>query len=92
MKEEGIYVGMFITGMQIAAASCYDPAAAIPVFQKLGAIEKRSAVAKIPGFLRTHPLTETRVKRVKEEVPAARRTYEDSGCYTRRSMLADVLW
>ena len=74
--------------MQVAAQSCFNPAASVTVFQKLGAAEKDSDVGTIPGWLRTHPVTEKRVRRVEEEVPEARQAYELSGCGVRRGALA----
>jgi len=78
--------------MQLAAQACFDPAAAIQVFQKLGDYEKRTAVGSMPGFLRTHPLSDTRVKRVKVEMPSARQTYELSNCGRRKALLSDAFW
>lgn len=66
--------------MQLAAQSCFDPAAAILVFQKLGDFERKSSTSSIPGFLRTHPITDKRVTAVRKELDSARQTYELSGC------------
>lgn len=75
-------------GMRLAAKACYDPAAAAAVFQKLGAEEAKAGGAQIPGFLRTHPLTENRIKNVQKQLPAASVIYEASGCEgSKRYML-----
>jgi predicted Zn-dependent protease len=78
--------------MQLAAQACFDPSAAIKVFQKLGDYEKRTSVGSTPGFLRTHPLSDDRVKRVGVEMPSARQTYELSECGRRKVALSDVFW
>lgn len=77
--------------MQLAAQSCYNPAAAVSVLQKLGEAERRSSTAAIPGFLRTHPLSDKRVERVREELPAARLTYELSQCGPKKFALANFV-
>lgn len=66
--------------MQLAAQSCFDPAASVSVFQKLGDYERQGSTASIPGFLRTHPITDKRVSAVRKELDAARQTFELSGC------------
>ena len=77
-------------GMQLAAQSCFDPSAAIMVFQKLGDYERKSSTASIPGFLRTHPITDKRVEAVRKELASAKQTYELSGCMRWRSGVASL--
>ena len=77
-------------GMQLAAQSCFDPTASILVFQKLGDYERKSSTASIPGFLRTHPITDKRVKSVQKELDSARQTFELSGCSRYRSEIAHL--
>ena len=79
------------SGMQLAAQSCFDPAASILVFQKLGDYERRSSTASIPGFLRTHPISDKRVTAVQKELDSARQTFELSGCMRWRSAVAGRL-
>merc|ERR1712130_267353 len=79
-------------GMQLAAQACFEPSAAIQVFQKLGAFEKKTSVGSTPGFLRTHPLSETRVKQVQKGIPSARQTFELSNCGRRKASMSDIFW
>ena len=44
-----------VIGVQVMARACYDPAAMISMFQKLGAAEAREGGSAMPKFLRTHP-------------------------------------
>ena len=61
---------------------------AAAVFQKLGAEEAEAGGAQIPGFLRTHPLTEDRIKNVQKQLPAASVIYAAAGCEgSKRYML-----
>jgi predicted Zn-dependent protease len=78
--------------MQLAAQACYDPSAAIQVFQKLGAFEKQTSMASTPDFLRTHPLSDVRVKRVKNELSTARQTFELSECGQKSLAVLDLFW
>ncbi len=66
-------------GVQLAARACYDPLAAASVFRKLGLEEKKAGVA-IPSFLRTHPVTEDRVKNITSMVEKATALSLESGC------------
>ena len=66
-------------GVQLAARACYDPLAAASVFQKLGEEEKKAGMS-IPAFLRTHPVTEDRVKTIRSMVSKASALSEESGC------------
>ena len=60
------------------------------VFQKLGDYERQSSTASIPGFLRTHPITDKRVTAVRKELESARQTYELSGCMRWRSAVSGL--
>ena len=66
-------------GVQLAARACYDPLAAASVFRKLGLEEKKAGVA-IPSFLRTHPVSEDRVKNITSMVEKATALSAESGC------------
>lgn len=67
-------------GVQLAARACYDASAAATVFEKLGREEKKSGMSAIPAFLRTHPVTEERVRNIKAMVPKTSLLAEESGC------------
>jgi len=45
----------------------------------------------VPAFMRTHPLTNERVRRVKEGLQAAYDTYGRAGCVGAAGFLRDVL-
>ena len=62
------------------------------MFQKLGAEEAKAGVSQIPGFLRTHPLTEDRIKNVQKQLPAASVIYEDSGCQGSKRYMLDSMF
>lgn len=68
--------------------ACYAAA----VFEKLGAEEAKMGGASVPGFLRTHPLTEDRVKNVKKQLPAASLVYEASDCEESRKHVLDSIF
>lgn len=59
-------------GLRLMARACYDPAGAPSMLSKLHRQEKQMEAAagggalRLPAFLRTHPLTEDRVDRVKK--------------------------
>uniref|UniRef100_A0A7S3VQ66 Peptidase M48 domain-containing protein n=1 Tax=Dunaliella tertiolecta TaxID=3047 RepID=A0A7S3VQ66_DUNTE len=68
-------------GLQLMARACFDPKACTTMLQKLHGQEKKQPLATAtPAFLRTHPLTNERVQRVKDALPQAYKTYQDSGC------------
>ena len=48
-------------GIQLAAKACFKPSGAVGAFEKLAAAEKRDGV-KIPQLLRTHPLSEVKLR------------------------------
>jgi metalloendopeptidase OMA1, mitochondrial len=83
-----------VIGVRLAALACYDPSAAATVFAKLGEAEARAGGPQVPTFLRTHPVSESRVQRVKAELPAAMEFYSKAGCRAPRSafrQFVDVL-
>lgn len=72
-----------VIGVRLAARACYDPSAAVAVFTKLGQAEaeaERATGMHTPAMLRTHPLSEARVKRVQAELPAAMELWSEAGC------------
>lgn len=69
-----------VIGVQLAAKACYDPAAAVEVFTKLGEEEAKHGGNAIPPILRTHPVSSERVKRIEAMLPKALELREASGC------------
>ncbi len=59
-------------GLFIAADAGYDPRAAIPLWERMGA----SGGDKPPEFMSTHPSEETRVERLTALMPQAMQVYE----------------
>ncbi len=58
-------------GLIFAAMAGYDPAEAIPFWQRMAANNKN----KIPQFLSTHPSDETRIKKLSELIPEIKSKY-----------------
>lgn len=50
-------------GLMLAARACYKPAAFIPVMTRLGEEDRKSGL-RSPEFLRTHPMSDTRIQQV----------------------------
>ena len=69
-------------GLRYMAAAGYDPREAVPFWQRMG---RASNGSQPPQFASTHPSHETRIKRLKEELPNAMKIYESS-----QSRSADV--
>ncbi|KAK9808098.1 hypothetical protein WJX73_006218 [Symbiochloris irregularis] len=57
-------------GLTLAAQACYNPSAFVPVMTKLGEAEAKAGF-KTPEFLRTHPVSTTRIRQIKADLPAA---------------------
>ena len=58
-------------GLIFMSMAGYDPAEAIPFWQRMAAINK----SKLPQFLSTHPNDETRIKKLTELIPGIKATY-----------------
>ena len=83
---------MLIGGTVLEAALMCLACAAAAVFQKLGAQEVKAGGAQIPGFLRTHPLTEDRIKNVRKQLPAASIIYDAADCQAGRRHMLDSMF
>ena len=55
-------------GLMLAAAACYDPHAAIPLWQRM---EQASGGSGQPEFASTHPDPGTRIERLESLMPKA---------------------
>lgn len=73
-------------GMQLAAEACFDPRAAIRVFQSMerAAQQQSSSTAEPPEFLSTHPSHGNRIRHLQEQVPKVLPLYLRSECQTIR--------
>jgi predicted Zn-dependent protease len=58
-------------GLIFMSMAGYDPAEAVPFWQRMAAINK----SKLPQFLSTHPSDETRIKKLTELIPGIKATY-----------------
>lgn len=66
-------------GLRLAARACYDPAAAASVFAMLGHLEARQGGGG-PKLLRTHPVTDDRIRAIEKDLPDAMHWYRKEGC------------
>ena len=76
-------------GVQLAARACYDPSAAVEVFEKLGREEAKAGGGRTPGFLRTHPVSGDRVAAIRKMLPRAAILGEAAGCETPLAALQE---
>ncbi|MEW5307657.1 MAG: hypothetical protein WDW36_010036 [Sanguina aurantia] len=102
VPNAAIYLGVFLPyarraeheadalGLSIMSRACYDPTAMPAMLAKLSRLEAQAEAqtGQVPAFLRTHPLTSSRVDLVKEKVPAASKLYNDSGCAVQRGFFS----
>ncbi len=61
-------------GLMLAAHAGYDPRAAVPLWERMGASGQAP-----PEWLSTHPSSETRIKRLKRLMPEALAMYQQAG-------------
>jgi predicted Zn-dependent protease len=61
-------------GLKYMARAGYNPEAAVSFWERFAAFN-RQAGGDTPWFLRTHPVDETRIKQIKEWLPAAKQEY-----------------
>lgn len=62
-------------GLIYMAQAGYDPAAAVGFWQRFQNFNKSRGAASQPWFLRTHPLDQTRINKIKGWLPEARLQY-----------------
>ncbi len=75
-------------GMHLAARACYDPAAAKQVFERMRL--DTSSGAQPPEFLSTHPSHESRLDKMDDWLPEAKRILERDGGETCRQIQQDI--
>ncbi|KAG0652353.1 metalloendopeptidase OMA1 [Hyphodiscus hymeniophilus] len=63
-------------GLMMMAKSCYDPHAAVGVWQRMEEAEKNG----IPQWMSTHPSNVTRIAKMEEWLPKAEEARDESGC------------
>jgi predicted Zn-dependent protease len=61
-------------GLIYMARAGYNPEAAIAFWERFAEVNRQSG-SGTPWFLRTHPLSETRIQRIREWIPEAKREY-----------------
>lgn len=72
-ESEADYIGLILM-----ARACYEPRAAISVWQRMSQVESN---LKVPTFLSTHPASSKRIQQLTKWLPEAEREFERSGCY-----------
>lgn len=68
-------------GLMLMAKSCYNPGAAVKVWQKIEKTQQ-AASQEIPQWLSTHPSNATRIKQLEEWMPKAEEAQAETGCAT----------
>jgi len=66
-------------GLLMMAESCYDPHAALGLWERM---EKEEKGRVPPQFLSTHPSSHHRLDKIREWLPKAEQAQENSGCQT----------
>ncbi|KAI8929684.1 peptidase family M48-domain-containing protein [Entophlyctis helioformis] len=64
-------------GLQLMAKACYDPHAAVAMWQRMSHADVGQDV---PKFLSTHPSHSSRIDKIREWMPQAEETLRDSNC------------
>lgn len=79
-------------GIRLLARCCYDPEANVRMLQRLSTLERGADApgGGAPVFLRTHPLTEERVRRVRDLLPEAYKEYQGS-CHAVEGAWRDLV-
>ncbi|KXT03717.1 hypothetical protein AC578_5144 [Pseudocercospora eumusae] len=75
-EEEADYIGLLMM-----ADSCYNPEAAMGVWQRMEVYEKSMGGAP-PQFLSTHPSSHARLEKIRDWLPKAQQKLEDGNCGT----------
>eukprot|EP01024_Parvocaulis_polyphysoides_P018806 TRINITY_DN18374_c1_g1_i1.p1 TRINITY_DN18374_c1_g1~~TRINITY_DN18374_c1_g1_i1.p1 ORF type:complete len:362 (+),score=32.83 TRINITY_DN18374_c1_g1_i1:76-1161(+) len=80
-------------GVRLMALACYDPTSMIPMLAKLGRAEEMMTGpgGKQHTLLRTHPVTDDRIKVVKSEIPSAQEIYNSGDCELKKRGLLDSM-
>ncbi|TVY85717.1 Mitochondrial metalloendopeptidase, partial [Lachnellula willkommii] len=63
-------------GLMMMAKACYDPKAAVKVWQRMEAARE----SEIPQWLSTHPSDNTRIEQMTKWLPKAEAARDESGC------------
>ena len=79
-----------IIGLSLAARACYDPGAFVPVMTKLGEHEAKAGI-RTPEFLRTHPMSDTRIKQVRYCMHAQRNLHRMACMAGASDAAADIM-
>ncbi|OBT69223.1 hypothetical protein VE03_01845 [Pseudogymnoascus sp. 23342-1-I1] len=63
-------------GLMLMAAACYDPKAAIGLWQRMEKLDKETP----PEWLSTHPSNANRIQHITQLLPEAENKYQESSC------------
>ena len=67
-------------GMMLMAQACFEPQAAVELWEGMERAERLRGGGAPPQFLSTHPSNHNRIARVKEWLPEARQKQAESDC------------
>lgn len=87
-ESEADYIGLLMM-----AKACYDPSAAVGVWQRMEEAQK-AAGQSTPQWLSTHPSNENRIKKMIEWMPKAEDARAESQCahtYGQQKAFTDAL-
>ncbi|TPX36581.1 hypothetical protein SmJEL517_g01258 [Synchytrium microbalum] len=70
-------------GLQLMAQACYDPAAAIGIWERM---KKVGGGGLSIAYLSTHPSNDSRITAIKAWLPDAERVLENSDCHQTTSL------
>ncbi|GIZ44876.1 hypothetical protein CKM354_000806200 [Cercospora kikuchii] len=73
-EQEADYIGLLMM-----AESCFDPHAAVGLWERMEAEEKRMGGAP-PQFMSTHPSSHNRMEQIREWLPKAEAKMDAAGC------------
>ena len=73
-ESEADYIGLLLM-----AKSCYDPEAAVKMWQRME-IAQKAAGQSVPEWFSTHPSNENRIKKLQEWLPKAEEARAETGC------------
>ena len=73
-EEEADYIGLLMM-----SESCYNPEAAMGVWQRMEVYEKSMGGAP-PQFLSTHPSSHSRLEKIRDWLPKAQQKLEEGDC------------
>lgn len=81
-ESEADYIGLIMM-----AEACYDPKAAVLVWQRM--LKSEELEGSIPEFMSTHPSNENRISRIQEWLPKAEAIQAETDCFATAGQFWD---